>query len=293
MKSWLDEAPPSMVDSARTHLLCGIVTALIAGSAWSFLAPNLVNATLLVFLTLLSLFVFLMAVRNHAQAENIAAFIFVAVTIVLIAWAFFNHEHYVRDRLPHEPFLGIKLIALFLPLFCPPIRWVAWVTLPMLALSPVVQYLGWPHEVRLQTGVQEPWMTVAFVILSGIIYRFRLNFAELRLAQRLLAERNQLLQRVAHLLMGTKHLMNTPLQTLEVAIDVIRKERPLGADLSASIENSFESIRRIATTLSFADPHLTWEMNELPSNVTELDLQIAKILRRPLRAERTQAAHNE
>lgn len=282
-----------MVDSARIHLLCGIVTALIAGSVWSFLAPSLVNATVLVFVTLISLFLLLISIRKHSQAENIAAYIFVCVTIVLMGWAFFNHENYVRYKLPHEPFLGIKVLALFLPLICPPIRWVAWVTLPMLALAPVVQYLGWPQDVRMEAGVQEPWMTVVFVILSGIIYRFRLSFAELRLAQRLLAERNQLLQRVAHLLMGTKHLMNTPLQTLEVAIDVIRKERPLSADLSTSIENSFESIRRIATTLSFADPHLTWEMQELPANVTELDLQIAKILRRPLQTAQTQAANNQ
>lgn len=280
MKPWLDETPPSMMDSARAHLMGGIVAAIVAACAWSFVAPNLVTVTLAVLACLLVLYAVLSALRNHPRAETISAAIFVSVTLVLIGWTAFNHEQYVRHHLPHEPFLGIKVIALFLPLFCPPKRWVARVTLPLLAVAAVIQFFSWPQEVRMQAGVQEPWATVAFVILSGITYRFRLNFAELRLAQRVTAERNLLLQRIAHVLMGTKHLMNTPLQTLEVALDVIRKERPLAADLSTSIENSFESIRRIATTLSFADPHVTWESYELPANVTELNLQIEKILHR-------------
>lgn len=276
MRVLTDPTPIPMFDSSRAFVFSAIFSTLVGFSAWSFLAPAMLPDRLFVLPLLLAILILLYATRRSRWHERVAAWIFVSTTVILIGLIWMNHENYIRSNLPFQPFIGLKVISIFLPMFCPRLRWVGWTAVALLVVAPIAQYFSWTPELQSMLGIQEPWLTAVFAFICGVIYQMRLFLAEhTQLVQRH-ADRAQLMEKVASLLLGAGHLINTPLQTIEATFALAEIRNPL---LAGSVERSFATVRRVTDSLSFIEAYTNWKTLELPENCSELERRVREFRR--------------
>jgi hypothetical protein len=217
---------------------------------WLVRAPQLVlPVTICLFLTLVMLIGLLLLKKESRLVE----WIFLAEIIFLLTMTYFNHEYFVVD-IVFQPYVGIKFLALFIAVLTAPKRLVGWLSLFLCAVVPFVQYYHWPFELRRNLGIQEPWATLMFIIASGVIYYSRLQTLALIKKEGAASERVLVYQRLRNLFAGLQHLNNTPLQTIELSIDLAREESNQETlALIEAIDRSFKTLYRTLRLLSLGE----------------------------------------
>lgn len=188
-----------------------------------------------------------------------------------------NHYQWVQMGVPFEAFFGFKIMSLIVAMQAPTVIWVGWSSLSFLLLAPLIQYFFWNPEQQKLLGVQEPGFTIVVILSCGLIYYQRLKIFSMIQKQAQLQASAQQLRRFAHLLLGTQHLINSPLQVIETAVELIRLKHPETENLVQKIEAAFEPIRSVSRLLSFGRKHLDWEKVNIALTVEDLEKEIQKI----------------
>lgn len=254
-------------------MVCAAILALIFRSTIPQVANSFLVMTFAGALSFLLLFHF----RKRKSAE-LASWCYVFNVLISGLGVVYNHHIWVELNQPFTPFFGFKLIAIIVALQAPIIQWVGWSTLLFLFTAPVVQFLTWTNEQREILSLQEPWFTASVIIACGFIYYQRLRIIEMIRREAKLEESALQLRRFAHLLLGTQHLMNTPMQIIESGVDLIRFKSPEVEPIVNTIEKSLNPIRRISRLMSFGRQHLQWENVSLALTIEELEEEIKKIV---------------
>lgn len=265
--------------SAVSQLQCSLVALAGMCLVWWFRAPELFALAFFVFCFSVLMLIGAFVIRNHPSAEYFSSWSFVITTFALCVAIGYNHDYFVRTNFPFEPFIGIKAMAVFFPLLCPPVRWVGWTSMGLLVVLPLHKYWMWDEQARLTLGIQEPYVTVLFVVLGGMIYHYRLRVNEIQAEEVRIEARTKALQQFANMLIASQHLINTPLQKIEILVHLLLKKHAEPPDTRQQFDTYFDTIRRVTRVLSYTDGRTQWDTLQLPANPKELETQVKKVLK--------------
>jgi hypothetical protein len=268
-----------MWNAARLTLVCAIFGEFVSAIVWIFRAPPLVAVVFASDVFFVAIYLLLGLLGRNARKEiwSVVAFLVTVLSEILVIC--YNHDHYLRNALPFEPLIGIKIVAVMVAMICPPLRFVGRASMLMLATIPAIQYYSWEPEIRVGLSIQEPWVTIVFVGCCGLIYENRLTILELRQKELVHKIKAGVYHKIAHFLLGIQHSLNTPLQVIELNIFALGLEIPSIRERTRLMEKAFSSIRRVLALLAFAETSIDWNEVELPSGIDELEREFEKFIR--------------
>jgi hypothetical protein len=148
-----------------------------------------------------------------------------------------------NDRLAHStvrwnPFEAERLGALTIALLAPPRVWLGIACILELTVAPLAQWFAWSPAVRARLPPAAPWFVVCYGLFAVMVYAHRLA--------RKLVERRALqaeaetaaLERFMGLLLSMRDLANTPLQTIELTVSLLRRRETLEERLLDRLERA-------------------------------------------------------
>ncbi|HYO59524.1 hypothetical protein [Archangium sp.] len=157
------------------------------------------------------------------------------------------------------PMTGHRLVMLSIGVLAPTGMWFGGGLIAAFALEAVVLWyalgLGGHPGVR---SPWEPWVTLIYggVALSMLAYRVRSHNVELKLREA--RAEAEALERLARLFLAVRDATNTPLQTLELSIALLRRRSPESEPTAATMERAVQRLRSLAQRLGSVDPLLVW-----------------------------------
>lgn len=157
------------------------------------------------------------------------------------------------------PMTGHRLVMLAIGVLAPTGLWLGGGLLAAFALEAVVLWfslgLGSHPGVR---SPWEPWVTLIYgsVALTMLAYRVRSHRIELKLREA--RAEAEALERLARLFLAVRDATNTPLQTLELSIALLRHRSPGSEPTTAAMERAVQRLRSLMQRLGSVDPLLVW-----------------------------------
>lgn len=203
---------------------------------------------------------------HHGRRVTAAAFLALNLGIVGALWVTDAHYATVPTWVPFRPHqLGIFAVALL----APPILWVGIVSIALFAGSAALQFLTFPPEVRLRSP-GELWVLLIYGVFGVAVLVYRLQRLDSERA-RLRAESDAAaMRRVARSFMALRDLANTPLQTLVVAVALLREEHPELEPTLERMERALSRLRESTELLSRYDQHLRWDPSDTSFDPVEI-----------------------
>lgn len=192
------------------------------------------------------------------------------VSIIVTASVLYNHEEYVQQQILFMPYIGIKILIVTLALSAPPNRWVGWFAFIVSGGAPVAQYYSWAPELRMKLPVQEPWITVIVAVAGIFLYLYRCRVYELMRKE----EQAEALRRYSRLLLASQHLLNTPLQVIELSTSLITRSDAERKVALENIKKSMATIRHLNQLLSFGEKTIAWDDIKLPRSIEEFEKNV-------------------
>jgi len=192
-----------------------------------------------------------------------------------------NHEIYLREGWNIlVPFFGLKLLAVAAALAAPAICLPAHAAFVAIIGAAFAQFLWWTPEQRAWVGLEEPWITIGFVVASYFIWYARRRGIELMRQKAALAAQNEIFKKFAVLLLGAQHLMNSPLQTIAANVRLIELENPESAERVRAIDRAFEVVQKVGQIISFGDDHIHWKDTELPTDLEGFSIIVGQLVQK-------------
>jgi PAS domain S-box-containing protein len=213
---------------------------------WPWVLTGAVDISLLALLVLLG-------PRPGPFAHSVIA-VGAAVTIVQ-TWI--TNELAMTSSVRFGPFEGYKLLAIALALMAPSSWWLGLGAISATAVFPVVQTYLWSPAVRHRLPAAEPWMTVFYSVAALALFFFRRRQLEALGRAVRVETRASEMERSIRKLLAVRDLANSPLQSIETTLAVLRIRHPESLEQLDRIERQFDRLRTLSTVLSRYEPH-TW-----------------------------------
>jgi hypothetical protein len=157
------------------------------------------------------------------------------------------------------PMTGHRLVMLAIGVLAPTGLWLGGGLLAAFALEAVVLWyaLGLGHHPGVRSP-WEPWVTLIYggVGLAFLVYRVRSHNIEVKLREA--RAEAEALERLARLFLAVRDATNTPLQTLELSITLLRQRSPESEPTLAAMERAVQRVRSLTQRLGSVDPLLVW-----------------------------------
>lgn len=178
-------------------------------------------------------------------AETLFVVNLLAVTFAVVAANQFMVGHAGR----WVPFQAQKLGCLVAPLVAPSFR-CGLLGLAVHGGSAIIQYSLFPEVTRESIAFGEPTASVAFALagLMTLLYRYGSVALEQRFAEA--TAETKAMQQVTDVSFALKDLMNTPLQTLTFAVDLLRTGDVTKPQVLDKIESSVKRLTEINKRLN-------------------------------------------
>ncbi|WP_395834302.1 hypothetical protein [Archangium violaceum] len=201
----------------------------------------------------------LLVFRQRLRTDLVEACFAGAVLPFLPVFAMAEHAM-TGAGLVWVPMTGHRLVMLALGVLAPTGLWLGGGLIAAFALETVVLWyalgLGQHPGVR---APWEPWVTLVYggVALAMLAYRVRSHTIELKLREA--RTEAEALERLARLFLVVRDATNTPLQTLELSLALLRKNNPECSPRTlATMERALERLRALFQRLGIADPLVVW-----------------------------------
>jgi hypothetical protein len=128
---------------------------------------------------------------------------------------------------------------------------------------PVLRYLTLPADIRQRLPMGEPWVIFIYAIFALAMLGYRIH--SVSLARRMLRVRTESIatQRLARTFLALRDFTNTPLQTIELAANVVRARCPQTAPLLDRIDRSLDRLYRLNRAFSVYESQIEWTDNDV------------------------------
>jgi len=249
--------------------LAALLSLVIAASVFYTRMPALFYPNVIA-CVLLCISLFILWINKRKKPESIVTINPLLTTAIVVGTVLINHSFYVLQELLFMPYIGIKILVVVLALSAPPKRWVGWTAFFICGIAPVIQYYMWPLDLRLKLPVQEPWITTIFAVAGVFLYAHRCRVYELLRKE----EQAEALRRYSRLLLASQHLLNTPLQVIELSTSLITKSDEDRKVALENIKKSMETIRHLNQMLSFGESAIEWDGMKLPRSIEEFEQNV-------------------
>jgi hypothetical protein len=221
-------------------------------SAWPWLQALVVGA---------ALFGGLVARRQRPTTRiGSAAFLLMTASLLVAIWV--TQSRLVARGLPWQPFQGEKLGAVGVALIAPAEPWVGATCILSYGVTAVAQYFTFPDAVRARLPVGEPGMTVLYALIAIGVLAQRVHAA--RSEQRRLAAEAEAaaIEQLARAVIALRDLANTPLQTLELAVGLLRRQHPEATALTGPMERALVRLRELNRLAAAHESGVRWRPGE-------------------------------
>ncbi len=197
-------------------------------------------------------------IRRNAPSVRWASFLFLVNTASVVTALLWTNPQFAVSGY-WDPFQATKLGCLVAAMVAPGF-WVGVVSILAHSLTAVVQFeIFFPPAVKAGTAAIEPWPIVAFGLggILALVYRFRRVQLEHEVAR--MQAQNFAIKQLATAFLSIRDLMNTPLQVIDLSVNLVRtSEEPLDLSLDR-IERSVQSLREINSLLVQHEKEIEWE----------------------------------
>jgi hypothetical protein len=138
----------------------------------------------------------------------------------------------------------------------------------------LLRYVTLPAEQQQRFPIAEPWTILIYAVFAFAILGYRVH--SVSLARRVLRIRTESIatQRLARTFLALRDFTNTPLQTIELAANVIRKRCPDMAPVLDRIDRSIDRLYRLNHAFAAYESQLVWTEDEVspdPNTVVGAD----------------------
>jgi hypothetical protein len=148
-----------------------------------------------------------------------------------------------------NPFEAERLGVLTLALLAPPHAWLGIACILELTVASLVQWFAWSPAARERLPPAAPWFVVCYSLFATMVYAHRLarQLVERRAAHA--QAEAAALERFMRLLLSTRDLANTPLQTIELTVALLRRKEGLEERLLDRLERATRRLAVISHAL--------------------------------------------
>jgi hypothetical protein len=210
----------------------------------------------------------LLLVRRSDASSRLCAGVFTAVALPYLGIFAVAEVAMASSAKVWLPLTGHRLLMLGIGLLAPAGLRLGSALVGSFALEAVVLWYGLGLHHRLEMP-WEPWVTLVWAgaAVGMVAFRVRTQRIERRLL--LASAEAENLERVARLLLVLRDAANTPLQSLELAVTLLRQRAPENAALLNSMERALSQLRTLTQRMAIADPLLRWDAQEEAFDVEE------------------------
>ncbi len=210
----------------------------------------------------------LLLARRREMGTGLSAGVFSAVALpYLVIFAVAEVAMADSGRV-WQPLTGHRLLMLGMGLLAPAGLRLGSALVGAFALESVLLWYGLGLHLRL--GMPwEPWVTLVWAgaAVGMVAFRVRTQSIERRLL--LASAEAESLERVARLLLVLRDGANTPLQSLELAVTLLRQRSPDNGVLLNTMERALTQLRTLTQRMAIADPLLQWDSQDESFDVEE------------------------
>ena len=188
-------------------------------------------------------------IRRKAPSRKLASVIYsfnAASVVTALVWTNLQFAVSERNWLPFQANkLGCLIAAYLAPGFG-----VGVLSILAHCLSALLQFeFFFPPELKAQVADAEPWPILAFGLagILALIYRFRQAQLEQELAR--IQAHNFAIRELTEAFLNIRDLMNTPLQVIELSVNMLRNSNESPGPLLDRIDRSVQSLRKVNAVL--------------------------------------------
>jgi hypothetical protein len=188
----------------------------------------------------------LFATRRHTTTRLTSALFLLNSASVTAAFAL-TDPVVVQQSPLWAPFQAEKLGALVAALLAPSF-FTGVITILGHVLTPLIQLQTFAPEIRQHFAQAEPWTVVAFGVVAILLLGFR--FARARLEDKVVAAEAEVraTRDLAQKIMAIKDRLNSPLQTLDIGMALLRPRGAADPELADLVERLDRAVASLATT---------------------------------------------
>ena len=205
---------------------------------------------------LLLIFLF---IRRKTPSVRWASVVYLVNTASVITVLVLTNLQFAVSERNWVPFEATKLGCLIAAMVAPGF-WVGLVSILAYFFSAFLQFeIFFPPEIRSQVADAEPWPLLAFALAGvlALVYRFRRAQLEQEIAY--VEAQSFAIKRLANAFLNIRDLMNTPLQVIELSIDLLRKSNHGNKPVIDRIDHSMQMLREINSVLVQHEKEIEWQ----------------------------------
>jgi hypothetical protein len=187
-----------------------------------------------------------------------ATIAYLVTTVSVVSVVMHTNLRFAVSEMNWVPFQENKLGCLAAALVAPEF-WSGLASILAYCFSGVLQYgFFFPPEVKTRAA-PEPWPLLAFGLggVLALIYRFHRAHLTQELSR--IQAQNAAIRRLAMIFLDIRDRMNTPLQVIELAVDVLRNAKQPTDQTLDRIDRSVESLKNINSVLVEHEKEIEWE----------------------------------
>jgi hypothetical protein len=160
------------------------------------------------------------------------------------------------------PFQANKLGALAAAVLAPDLA-TGLLAIGAFVAMPLVRYVMLPSAHQQRFPIGEPWTIVIYAVFALAMLGYRVH--SVALARRVLRVRTESIatQRLARTFLALRDVTNTPLQTIELAANVVRARCPDMAPLLDRIDRSLDRLYRLNHAFSEYESQIEWDEGDI------------------------------
>jgi len=228
----------------------------------------------------------LLLLRGRDASTRLSAGVFAAVSLPYLPIFAVAEVAMAASGLVWLPLTGHRLLMLGMGLLAPTGLRLGSLLVGSFALESVILWYALGLNSRLEMP-WEPWVTLVWAGAGVGMLGFRVRTHRIERRLLLASAEAESLERVARLLLVLRDGANTPLQSLELALTLLRQRSPGdNAVLLNTMERALTQLRTLTQRMAIADPLLQWDGHDESFNVEEELRDLEESLTRELERRR-------
>ena len=214
------------------------------------------------------LLIVLLAFRRRPTAR-LATTTFLVNTAVIVAALWITSGAYAAAPGRWIPFQANKLGALAAAMLAPDLLTGSLAIAGFVGMV-LLKYLTLPDALQERFAIGEPWAILIYALFAMALLGYRAQ--RIALARRMLRIRSESIatQRLARAFLALRDFTNTPLQTIELAAGILRKQHAELGPILDRIDRSVDRLYRLNNTFSVYESQIEWTEEDLTPDPTAL-----------------------
>jgi hypothetical protein len=164
---------------------------------------------------------------------------------------------YASSGLPWVPFQANKLGSLAVALLTPQ-AWAGLLSIAAFSGSAILRFATLPAPVQQHLAYGEPAASIAYGIFGCALLLYRLRQVGAEEAMLRVQLEAAALDQLAHTYLAVRDLANTPLQTIELGVALLRIRPTDRADTLAAMARALARLRELNQLLVIHKAHVRW-----------------------------------